>query len=125
MIPDAADVCRGLLDAAGVRACCEPVPEDLAGTVPLTVLSNGGGTVTDRVLCSLRVEAWTHDEDLAGAMAECARACEALASAEGSEVGGTWVYGVDVQQAPAEGYDPANPEVRLAGCVVVVRCRAV
>lgn len=123
MIPDAADICRCALGDAGIVACCEPVPPDLADRLPLTVLSNGGGTVSDLVVCSLRVEAWTHADDLAAAMAESARVCDALASMAGA-VGGTEVYGAFVQQAPAEGYDPANPEVRLAGCVVVVRCRA-
>lgn len=123
MIPDAADTCRAWLQGAGIAACCEPVPRDLADRLPLTVLSNGGGGVRDLVVCDLRVEAWTHAGDLAAAMAESARVCDSLASMAGA-VGGTEVYGTSVQQAPAEGYDPANPEVRLAGCVVAVRCRA-
>ena len=74
------------------------------------------------VLCELRVEAWTHADDLAAAMAESQRACEALLSMAG-EAGGATVYGCALQQAPAEGFDPTNPEVRLAGCAVVVTCR--
>lgn len=122
MIPDAADLCRQWLDSKGVAACCEPVPRDLADRLPLTVLSNGGGTVEDYVICNLRVEMWTHESNLAAAMAENQKVCNYLLSMAG-EVGGTTIYGCGLQQAPAEGFDPANPEVRLAGCVVELSCR--
>lgn len=122
MIPDAADLCRQWLDGKDITACCEPVPKDLAAHLPLTVLSNGGGSVEDYVLCNLRVEAWTHASDLAAAMAESQRVCECLLAMAG-DVDRTTVYGCSLQQAPAEGFDPSNPEVRLAGCVVEVSCR--
>lgn len=121
---DIADAARAWLEDHGVRACAEPLPRDLMGELPITLVQPIGGGRSAMVLDRHAVRLYTWAEDQAASIAECARAAAILSAMAGEVVGGTPCYRVDVTALPYPAHDPLHPDIARAATTADVYARA-
>lgn len=112
---DIADACQQALNDAGVRACARPLPHDLAGRLPLTLVEPlPGGGRTDVVIDRFAVRVYTWADTPADAVAESSAAMAALVARQGATLGGSPCYRVTPSALPYEAHDPQHPDLARA-----------
>lgn len=121
---DVADAIQSALNESGIRACAEPLPRDLS-TLPITLVQPiGGGSRTFVVLDRMPVRLYTWAESHEDACAESRAALAALAAMEGTVIGGSQCYRVEISSAPYAAYDPDHPTLARYGFTADVYVRA-
>lgn len=122
---DIADVVQSGLNALGVTACAEPLPRDLAGSVPITLVQPmGAGIRTDRVLDRFAVMLYTWGESHADAADAANVAHAALEALEGAVVDGVQLYRIQTTALPYPAFDPDHQDLARACSTAYVFARA-
>lgn len=108
---DADDAVQSWLNEAGVTACAEPLPRDLADRLPLTLVQGIGGDRADvvRDVFSVRLYTWAATPEEAAA--EAARAVAALQAMEREPVGGAFCRSVGINSLPYPAHDTSHPDL--------------
>lgn len=122
---DSADAIQAWLNDHGVHACAEPLPHDLTGELPITLVQSIGGSRTVRILDRHAVRLYTWAESYEDAMAECGRALAVLETAEGNRIGDVPCYRVAPTSLPYPAHDPSHPDIPRVGTTLDVYARAV
>ena len=122
---DAADAIQSWLNDHGIHACAEPLPRDLTGELPITLVQSIGGSRTARILDRHAVRLYTWAESYEDAMDECRRALAVLEAAEGDRIGGVPCYRVASTSLPYPAHDPLHPDIPRVGTTADVYARAV
>ena len=108
---DADDVIQRWLNSVGVHACAQPLPRDLAGNLPLTLVQGMGGGRADVVRDVFNVRLYTWAETDAEAAAEAARVAASLQAMEREEVGGAFCRSVELNALPYPAHDTNHPDL--------------
>ncbi|MBR3384746.1 MAG: hypothetical protein IKG69_06045 [Atopobiaceae bacterium] len=117
----------GWLTARGRPAVASPVPDDLMGRLPLTVLRDSGGSREWPVIDRHRVGVDTYAATMGEALAEARLVFAALDEINTTHplVGGVQTYSFASGSAlPQEGTDPEHPDAPMATFLAEVSCRA-
>lgn len=121
---DAADAIQAWLNDHGIHACAEPLPHDLTGELPITLVQSIGGSRTARILDRHAVRLYTWAESYDDAIAECGHALAVLEAAEGGWIGGVPCYRVAPTSLPYPAHDPLHPDIPRVGTTLDVYARA-
>lgn len=121
---DIADVLQTVLNDAHVNACAEPLPHDLVGNLPITLVQPISGSRSDIVLDRRAVRLYTWAETYAEADAHARNAMARILLAEGSMVGGVPLYHVVPATMPYTAYDPDHPTIPRVAQTMDVYIRA-
>lgn len=109
---DIADAIQTALNAAGTNACARPLPRDLEGSVPLTLVEPlGGGERRDHVVDRFPVRLSTWAETDAEAIAEASLAMARLVACQWGDIGGVPCYRVSPLSLPYAAADPRHPDL--------------
>ena len=122
---DAADAIQTWLNDNGVHACAEPLPRDLAGELPITLVQPIGGQRSSVILDRHAVRLYTWADTYEDAIAECGRAIATLCAAAGESIGGVPCYRVEPSSLPYPAHDTAHPDIPRAATTADVYARAI
>lgn len=109
---DVADVVQAWLNSAEVSSCAEPLPYDLASSLPITLVQPIGGIRGDVVRDSFSVRLYTWASDEAASAVESSRAVAALQAMERQQVGGVFCRSVSINALPYPAHDPEHPDLK-------------
>lgn len=121
---DMAELGRTWLSENGCPACAEPLPRELADSLPLTLVQPFGGTRDVEVLDRHAVRLYTWADTYEDAITECGRAAAVLKAMEGHIVNGTQVYSVVVSALPYPAHDPLHEDIPRACTTLDIYARA-
>lgn len=122
---DVADAVRTWLGDHGVSACAEPLPRDIADSLPVTLVQPIGGMRSARILDRFAVRLYTWAATYEEAVTECGRAMATLEAAEGGLIGGVPCYRVAPTALPYPAHDPQHPDLPRAAVTADVYARAI
>lgn len=123
---DIADAIQSALNADGIHTCARPLPHDLAGNLPITLVETfQGGGRTDVVLDRYAVRLYTWAATPAEAVDESCRAFAALMSHQWGELDGHPCYRVSPSAMPYEAHDSQHPDIPRACFTAHLYVRAV
>lgn len=112
---DLADALQEALNAKGINACARPLPYDLSGEIPLTLIeAMSGGARFDVVLERVPLRVTTYAATDVDATEANHLAVAHLLAMAGEVVGGVQLYRVAKTNAGYEITDPDHPDLGRA-----------
>ena len=125
---DIADAVRAELESVGVNACCRPLPRDLEGSLPLTLVEPiGGGERRAHVIDRFPVRLSTYADTSASAIKVASLAFACIEACVGRDVGDVRCYKVSSLSLPYDSTDPRHPDLArvLQTCHLWVRANTI